>query len=210
MRRISFIPPMVPAVGLLLGLLGLLVVAACVNRDAPADVDALTICASCHGPTGVSERYYVPNIAGQHYAYLVKQLRHFRTTHEAGDMRENATMNWHAVRMNGADIDRIARYYAGQTCQPGIHTWTGGELNNACTACHGSRGLSRDPAIPNLAGQQVYYMLRQIMAFRHDENAAANRNSHCSRSNERMGKAAADVCGDALLSAYYFNAQGCP
>jgi len=200
---------MVPAVGLLLGLLGLLAVAACVQRDAPDHVDALTVCASCHGPTGVSDRYFVPNLAGQHYAYLVRQLRHFRTTHENGDMRENATMDWHALRMDEDDIDRIAGYYSAQACEAGIFTWTGGELDNSCTSCHGKKGISADPTIPNLAGQQVYYMMRQVVAFRHPETETGIRNSHCSRSSERMDKAAMDPCGDALQSAYYFSAQGC-
>ena len=35
-----------------------------------------------------------------------------------------------------------------------------------CVACHGPRGVSRDPLIPNLAGQNEGYLARQLAEFR--------------------------------------------
>lgn len=36
----------------------------------------------------------------------------------------------------------------------------------ACQACHGANGVSRNPRIPNLAGQQSDYLAAQLRAFR--------------------------------------------
>ena len=36
----------------------------------------------------------------------------------------------------------------------------------ACQACHGESGISRNPRIPNLAGQQEAYLVAQLRAFR--------------------------------------------
>jgi cytochrome c553 len=36
----------------------------------------------------------------------------------------------------------------------------------ACQACHGENGISRNPRVPNLAGQQQAYLAAQLTAFR--------------------------------------------
>jgi cytochrome c553 len=36
----------------------------------------------------------------------------------------------------------------------------------ACQACHGDNGISRNPRVPNLAGQQQAYLAAQLTAFR--------------------------------------------
>lgn len=36
----------------------------------------------------------------------------------------------------------------------------------ACKACHGPQGISKSPAIPNLAGQKAAYLENQLKAFR--------------------------------------------
>lgn len=36
----------------------------------------------------------------------------------------------------------------------------------ACQACHGESGISRNPRVPNLAGQQQAYLAAQLTAFR--------------------------------------------
>lgn len=37
---------------------------------------------------------------------------------------------------------------------------------SACQACHGDNGISRNPRIPNLAGQQQAYLAAQLQAFK--------------------------------------------
>src|SRR5438128_550814 len=47
----------------------------------------------------------------------------------------------------------------------------------ACQACHGENGISRNPRIPNLAGQQQGYLAAQLQAFkagtRHNDSMQA-------------------------------------
>jgi len=40
------------------------------------------------------------------------------------------------------------------------------ELSASCTACHGENGISSNPHWPNLAGQQVGYLVKEMKAFR--------------------------------------------
>ena len=48
------------------------------NGNAVAGKAEATLCAGCHGATGVSHDDMFPNLAGQRYGYLVKQLEAFR------------------------------------------------------------------------------------------------------------------------------------
>ncbi len=66
------------------------------------------LCAMCHhgGFTGQNE---VPRVAGQHYAYVKKQLEDFRAkrrTNDAGNMTSVAST------LTDADIDNLAQYVA--------------------------------------------------------------------------------------------------
>jgi len=36
----------------------------------------------------------------------------------------------------------------------------------ACSGCHGEAGISSNPMWPNLAGQQMGYLVKQLRAFR--------------------------------------------
>ena len=65
---------------------------------------------------------------------------------------------------------------------------------SACQACHGDNGISRNPRIPNLAGQQQAYLAAQLQAFKAG-----------TRHNDSMQAIAAQL-GDAeinALSAYW-------
>jgi len=68
-----------------------------------------TLCTMCHlgGFAGQNE---VPRVAGQHYDYIVKQLRAFKArtrTNDAGSMTSVANT------LNDQDIDNLANYVAG-------------------------------------------------------------------------------------------------
>jgi cytochrome c553 len=67
------------------------------------------LCASCHGPTGISMSPIWPNLAGQKEQYLVKQIKAFRS----GD-REDPMMAPMVAALSDADIDNLAAYYASQ------------------------------------------------------------------------------------------------
>lgn len=43
---------------------------------------------------------------------------------------------------------------------------TGRDYTGACASCHGSKGISANPMVPSLAGQDRSYLIGQLRAFR--------------------------------------------
>jgi len=77
--------------------------------DAEAGKAKSAICASCHGPAGVSANPLWPNLAGQKEQYLAKQIKAFRD----GD-RTDAMMAPMVAALSDDDIANLAAYYAAQ------------------------------------------------------------------------------------------------
>ena len=68
-----------------------------------------TLCTMCH-LGGFSGQNEIPRVAGQHYAYIVKQLTDFKArtrTNDAGSMTSVANT------LNAQDIENLAHYIAG-------------------------------------------------------------------------------------------------
>jgi cytochrome c553 len=65
-------------------------------------------CAACHGNDGFSVDTSIPNLAGQHYVYLVQQLNAFKT-----GSRISPLMNELARPLTKEQIEDISAYYAG-------------------------------------------------------------------------------------------------
>jgi cytochrome c553 len=65
-------------------------------------------CDSCHAP-GLVGQQHIPRLAGQHYEYLVKQLRAFKAQTRA-DMDGSMTMA--AQPLSAEDIETLAHYMA--------------------------------------------------------------------------------------------------
>ena len=65
------------------------------------------LCAACHGPEGISMNPLWPNLAGQKEAYLVKQIKAFKS----GE-RKDPSMAPMVATLTDADIENIAAYYA--------------------------------------------------------------------------------------------------
>ncbi len=64
-------------------------------------------CVACHGPEGKSTNPIYPHLAGQHAAYLKKQLIAFK----AGT-RKDPVMGAMAKPLSKKQIDVIAKYYS--------------------------------------------------------------------------------------------------
>jgi cytochrome c553 len=77
--------------------------------DAAAGKAKAALCASCHGPTGVSLSPLWPNLAGQKEQYLVKQIKAFRD-----GTRQDPMMAPMVAALSDADIDNLAAYYSSQ------------------------------------------------------------------------------------------------
>ena len=133
-------------------------------------------CAVCHGQVGISTYPQWPNLAGQHQAYLVKQLNDLKK----GAERNAPTMATLIAPLTEQDIDNLAAYYArmpmakGSTpkkfVERGEQLYRGGDFKQritACIACHGPQGAGNAEAgFPVISGQHAAYTVMQLQAFK--------------------------------------------
>lgn len=125
-------------------------------------------CASCHGAKGISPNDTWPNLAGQHGTYLARIL----AAYKSGDQKDVA-MTPLAQALSDADIQNLAIYYAGLSCngtpsKPQAGDVAAGQAlaNKNCAACHGKTGIGSNPAWPKLAGQKTGYLVNVLKTFR--------------------------------------------
>jgi cytochrome c553 len=88
---------------------------ACVGMSAAnaADTDKgnrSSICAACHGVTGISKQDVWPNLAGQKAGYITAQLKQYQTS-----VRKDAVMESLAKLLTDEEIEKLAAYFAQQT-----------------------------------------------------------------------------------------------
>ena len=65
------------------------------------------MCATCHGPLGISSAPDAPHLAGQPRIYLVAQMKAFRS-----GQRVHEVMNVVARPLSDADIEALADWYS--------------------------------------------------------------------------------------------------
>ena len=128
-------------------------------------------CMTCHGENGFSTTPGVPNLAGQHPMYLILASQEY-----ASGARDNAEKEAMLQGLANVDIERMAMYFAAQAPElrdpPPFGDPASGEAQTAvCGSCHGARGVSEDPMMPNLAGQEPNYLVRAIRAYRDRERS---------------------------------------
>jgi cytochrome c553 len=77
---------------------------------------ASTVCAACHGVSGISVSDTVPNLAGQRARYLEAQLKFFKdgTRKEPGAVSRAAIMNAIASQLSTEEIVNVAAYFESQ------------------------------------------------------------------------------------------------
>jgi cytochrome c553 len=75
--------------------------------DAAAGRTKAQSCATCHGPSGISQMPNVPHLAGQPEFYTVEQLKAYRS-----GKRVHEVMNVVAKPLADADINDLAAWYA--------------------------------------------------------------------------------------------------
>ena len=137
-----------------------------------------TVCAACHGETGVSVNPIWPNLAGQHSGYLVDQLKAFKS-----GQRNNPSMTSLVANLSEEDMADLAAYYSSQPIPEGNtakkyvrlgqQIYRGGDMQRhitACIACHGPNGTGNGQAgFPVLSGQHAAYTTAQLQAFKSKE-----------------------------------------
>lgn len=143
--------------------------------DAAAGKAKAASCTACHGPDGNSPVPTFPRLAGQHAAYLAKQLTEFKN----GD-RKDPTMTGMVAPLSEQDILDLAAYFASQTGAVGQAAedkvalgevlFKAGNAEtgvSACAGCHGPAGKGNPMAnFPSLSGQHAPYTTDQLNKFR--------------------------------------------
>jgi len=66
-------------------------------------------CAACHGPDGNSTILDNPRLAGQHYDYLLKALKDYKS-----GTRKSPIMAPMVANLTQRDIDDLAAYFSSQ------------------------------------------------------------------------------------------------
>ena len=161
--------------------------------DAARGAKLAYTCQGCHGIPNYRNSYpvySVPELGGQHTAYMVAALNGYAS----GD-RPHATMHAQAVTLSDQDKQDIAAYLSGQELK--ADSKAVGALPKAgqtCVACHGNNGVGIMPEYPNLAGQHADYIEQALKAYRAGQ-----------RKNPIMGGMAAPLKDEDIkaLAQYY-------
>lgn len=133
---------------------------------------AASSCASCHGIDGISKVNGTPHIAGQRPGYLYMELRVYQT-----GGRGNTPMN-NSVRFLSDDaLVKVSAYYASlDSAQPAPKSAkpaavkrnpvaAGKAAAAGCGGCHGEKGISSVPGMPNLVGFDPKYFVAAVKAY---------------------------------------------
>ena len=119
-------------------------------------------CDGCHGKDGNGGQPGIPRLTGLAPQYLFAAILAYRD----GE-RDNETMRMFTRTLSDVAIEKVSLFYA--TREPAENTQRGkgdaaaGEaIAAACSACHGEKGISPDPKVPSLAGQDAAYLVSAI------------------------------------------------
>lgn len=172
-------------------------IAAFAAGDYQAGQEKSTVCAACHGDKGISVNPAWPSLAGQHAAYLAKQLNDFKKAQN----REAPTMTPLVANLSEQDMNDLAAFYASLPLPEGItpkqylkrgeQLYRGGDFSKhitACIACHGPSGQGNAQAnFPVLSGQHAAYTVQQLQAFK-DKKRSNDLNSIMRDISARMSE----------------------
>ena len=130
-------------------------------------------CFICHGAEGESSSPVFPRLAGQHGAYVARQLADYKS-----GKRVSSTMQPMVEDLSPADFKALGAWFESRKTQPhavedkelaqmGRFIFTRGNPYSgvaACQACHGPQGHGTE-SLPRLAGQHAQYTENQLKAF---------------------------------------------
>ena len=130
-------------------------------------------CFICHGMEGESSSPVFPRLAGQHAAYIERQLRDYKS-----GRRVSSAMQPMVAELNNSDFKALGAWFASRQPQPhdvsdkelaqvGQFIYTRGNPYSgvaACAACHGPQAHGTEQ-LPRLAGQHAQYTENQLKAF---------------------------------------------
>jgi len=140
-------------------------------------------CFICHGERGESSSPVFPRLAGQHAAYVARQLADYKS-----GRRKSTTMQPMVAELKAEDLAALGAYFEKQPtaahavddpelAQVGRYIYLRGNADTgvpACASCHGETGQGTD-ALPRLAGQHARYIETQLKLF--DKRERTNDNT---------------------------------
>jgi cytochrome c553 len=149
------------------------------DGDAVHGEELATMCAACHGVEGNSSMAMWPKLAGQHEAYLSRQLGLIKE-----GLRSVPEMAGIVTMLSEQDIADVSAYYAVQESQAAVadpalvdlgeKIYRAGNAKTetpACMACHGPAGAGNPlSGYPALAGQHATYLGKMLSAFKNGTN----------------------------------------
>lgn len=147
--------------------------------DAARGEEKSAICAACHGADGNSTLAMWPKLAGQHAAYLERQIELIKS-----GARSVPEMAGIVAGLSAEDIADLSAYYASQSSSPAVadpalislgeRLYRAGNPKTAipaCMACHGPAGDGNPLAgYPALAGQHSVYLAKMLKDFKAGTN----------------------------------------
>jgi cytochrome c553 len=155
-------------------------------------------CAGCHGDTGISKTPGTPSLVGLDPKYLVAAMKAYKTGQRKSDVMKSMI-----GAVADADLDNIALYYALQKPARSPTPATGDQAAGkaaaaACAGCHGDKGVSSNPTMPSLAGQDAQYLASALHGYKDG-----------ARGDETMSGVAASIDESAAknLAAFYSNLE---
>lgn len=167
----------------------LLLALACVCRAADDPRAAEIVqgkCFICHGADGESASALFPRLAGQHAAYIARQLADYK----AG-RRKSDTMRPMVEDLSADDFAALGRYFESR--KPVVFVHGDSELAQegqrvfvrsgpdsstpSCASCHGFNAHGTE-SLPRLAGQHASYIENQLKMFHSRERTNDNAVMH--------------------------------
>jgi cytochrome c553 len=125
-----------------------------------------SFCFNCHGNSGNSARPDVPNLAGQHPAYLLEQMKKF-----SDGRRRNVFMEGMIKAMSDEEKVNTVVYFASQevtphaVANPALASHGKDLFYKICWRCHGNEGRGNEK-IARIAGQQPEYLTLTLKRYR--------------------------------------------
>ena len=151
-------------------------------------------CAGCHGEDGVTKMPGTPSLSGLDPRFLVASIAAYK-----GGQRKHDMMKSLVAGMSDADAKLVALHYALQkparAATPVQGDAAAGKAASAgCAGCHGENGVSANPDMPSVAGQDAQYLAMALRAYKDG-----------TRANDTMKGLAAALDEPTIrnLSAYY-------
>ena len=165
------------AVGFVITIGIVLTVKAYAAGDVAKGKASYAVCMACHGADGMGNKALnAPRIAGQESWYLVRQLKNFKNGIRGADPKDKYGMQMRPMALtlaNDQAIADVAKYVSIMPEQKIVEKTVNGDIAAGkkaymiCQACHGPTGGGNQALnSPKLAGQQDWYVVRQLKNFK--------------------------------------------